>query len=173
MQVAVKIPTGAAGVFADQAGGVGFVDRLLQGNGFVIELAANVNVGGVGAHGEGGEQAAFDQLMRVVAQNVAVFAGAGLALVGVDDEVMRAVADGLRHEGPLHAGREAGAAAATQAGGFHFVNNGIAAAGDDRRRAVPIAARTGAGQTGIMQAVEIGENPVLIAQHRVIPPVRS
>ena len=44
-----------------------------------------------------------------------VLAGARLALVGVDDEVVR-LAVVLRDEAPLHAGGEAGAAAAAQAG---------------------------------------------------------
>ena len=42
-------------------------------------------------------------------------AGARLALVGVDHDVVR-LAVVLRDELPLHAGREAGAAAAAQAG---------------------------------------------------------
>ncbi len=44
-----------------------------------------------------------------------VLAGARLGLVGVDDEVLR-LGVVLRDEGPLHAGREAGAAATAQAG---------------------------------------------------------
>ena len=44
-----------------------------------------------------------------------VLAGARLALVGVDHEVVR-LAVVLRDEAPLHAGREAGAATAAQAG---------------------------------------------------------
>ena len=55
----------------------------------VVELAADIDVAGVRAHREAGDQAAFDQLVRVVAHDVAVLAGARLALVGVDDEVVR------------------------------------------------------------------------------------
>ena len=65
------------------------------------------------AHADAGEQAALDQLVRIVAEDVAVLAGAGLAFVGVDDEIARPVAC-LRHERPFETGRETGAAAAAQ-----------------------------------------------------------
>ena len=42
------------------------------------------------AHGEAGDQAALDQVMRIVAQDLAVLAGAGLGFVGIDDEIVRA-----------------------------------------------------------------------------------
>ena len=63
--------------------------------------------------------------MRVVAQDVAIVAGAGLALVRVAHEVLlhRRVA---RHEAPLHAGRESRAAAAAQARSLHLVDDRFA-----------------------------------------------
>ena len=54
------------------------------------------------------------QLVRVVAHDLSVLAGAGLALVGVDDEVLGPAVVRLVHEAPLHARGEAGAAAATE-----------------------------------------------------------
>ena len=68
---------------------VGLVDRRLQALALADELAAHVDEGGVRAHGEAGDQAALDQRVRVVAHDLAVLAGAGLGLVGVDDEVAR------------------------------------------------------------------------------------
>ena len=56
-------------------------------------FAAHVDVGGVRAHRERGEQRALDQRMRVVAQDLAVLAGAGLRFVGVDDEIVRPLRD--------------------------------------------------------------------------------
>ena len=60
---------------------------------------------------------AFDQRMRVVADDVAVLERARLAFVGIADEVFLA-RELARHEAPLQAGRETGAAAAAQAGGL-------------------------------------------------------
>ena len=71
-------------VLADELGRVGLVDGGLQALALAHELAAHVDVGGVRAHGEGGEQRALDQEMGIVAHDLPVLAGAGLALVGVD-----------------------------------------------------------------------------------------
>ena len=98
-------------VLADQLGRVGLVDGRLQALALADELAAHVDVAGVRAHGEGGEQRALDQQVRIVPHDLAVLAGAGLALVGIDDEV-GGPRIALGHERPLEAGREAGAAAA-------------------------------------------------------------
>src|SRR5204862_5117065 len=92
MQVELKIPARAAGVLADQAGVVGLIDGRLQPLCLVIKLAADVDVASVDAHADRGEQAAFDQLVRVVADDVAVFAGARLALIGIDAKIGRTVA---------------------------------------------------------------------------------
>src|SRR5262249_44395398 len=56
---------------------------------------------------------ALDQRMRVVAEDVAILERAGLALVGVADEVLVACVL-LRHEAPLEPGREARAAPSAQ-----------------------------------------------------------
>ena len=112
MQIELVIIARAGGVFAEQAGIIGLVDRGLEDFGFVGVFAADVDVAGRGAHGGAGDQAALDQLMRIVADDVAVLAGAGLALIGIDHEVAGAAIGGFGHEGPLHAGWEAGAAAA-------------------------------------------------------------
>ena len=89
------------------------------------ELAADVVVGDGRADRVALEREALDERVRVVAQDVAVVAGAGLALVGVADEVLlhrrRA-----RHEAHLHAGREARAAAAADAGLLHLVDDRVA-----------------------------------------------
>jgi hypothetical protein len=53
--------------------------------------------------------------MRVVAQDIAVLARARLALIGVADHVLRA-RELARHERPLEAGGEPGAAAPAQRG---------------------------------------------------------
>ena len=91
MQIELEIIARAAGILADQPGRVGLVDRRLQMVRLVDELAADIDVAVVRAHADARQEAAFDQLVRVVADDVAVLAGAGLALVGIDDEIVRPV----------------------------------------------------------------------------------
>src|SRR5437667_327135 len=81
-------------------------------------------------HPGAGQQAALEEFVRVVAQDVAVLAGAGLALVGVDHEIGRPLAL-LRHERPFEPGRKAGAAAAAQPRFLAFVDDPVAAFEDD------------------------------------------
>ena len=66
-------------VLADQLGLVGLIDRRLQALALADELAAHVDEAGVRPHGEGGEQRALDQQVRIVAHDLAVLARAGLA----------------------------------------------------------------------------------------------
>lgn len=86
----------------------------------VVELAADVDVGGAGAHGAAGDQATLDEFVRVVAHDLAVLARARLALVGVDDQIARPAVRRLVHEAPLQARREAGAAATAQTRLLHL-----------------------------------------------------
>ena len=87
MQIHVEVVARAAGVLPDEALRVGLVDRLLQLHLLDPELAAAVNVGRSRAHCEADDQRAFNQLMRVVAQDFAIFAGAWFTFVGVYYEV--------------------------------------------------------------------------------------
>lgn len=45
MQEDVEVVAAAAGVFAEEAGFVGFLDCALEDGGFVVEFAADVDVG--------------------------------------------------------------------------------------------------------------------------------
>src|SRR5262245_47777898 len=107
--------------------------------------------------------------VRIVAQDVAVLAGAGLGLVGIDDEVGWPAVGLLGHERPFEAGREAGAAASPQVRLLDLVDDGVAATRDQVLGVVPGAALAGAGEAPVMQAVEILEDAVLVAQHRYSP----
>src|SRR6185437_89019 len=125
-------------VLADELGLVGLVNRGLQPLALADELAADVDVTGVHAHGAARDQTAFDQQMRIVAHDLAVFAGAGLGLIGIDHEVMRP--PGLRflgHERPFQTGGKAGAAAAALARGLALVDQSVAAFGQNLFGAVP------------------------------------
>ena len=74
-------------VLADKPGVARLIDRRLQTLALADELAAHVDEGGVGAHGEAGDETALDEQMRIVPHDLAVLAGAGLGLVGVDHEI--------------------------------------------------------------------------------------
>ena len=77
------------------------------------ELAADVDVARLGADRVGADRAPLDEGVRRPAHDLAILERARLRLVGVAAEVVRLAVAGL-HERPLHAGREAGAAAAAQ-----------------------------------------------------------
>jgi hypothetical protein len=85
------------GVGSEDAGGVRLLDRrvhLLQRLG---ELAADVDVGGLGADRVGGDGGALDQRVRRPPHDLAVLERAGLALVRVYAQVVRLAVAGL-HE---------------------------------------------------------------------------
>jgi len=72
--------------------------------------------------GQASDQDAFNQLMRIVLHQQAIFAGAGLAFIRVDHDNAW-LGRGARDEAPLETGRKSSAAAAAQAGGLHFLDN--------------------------------------------------
>ena len=113
MQIHLDVIARAAGILADQPGGIGFIDCCLKALRLVIEFAADIDVDGGASHAGTGEHAAFEQFMRFVAEDVTVLAGAGLAFIGIDDEVAWPVAL-FRHKRPFEAGRKTGTASAAK-----------------------------------------------------------
>merc|ERR1712088_830834 len=110
----------------------------------------------------------LDQFVGVVPHDLPVFAGAGLALVGVDDEVFRAaVRSGPHHEGPLEAGGEAGATSTPEPRVGDTLLNPLWSLVDQFFSLVPVAPRHGAFQSPVVAAVKVGEDPVLVFQGRV------
>ncbi len=79
----------------------------------------HVDVADGGAQGDGGEGHALDHAIGVAFHETAVHERPGVAFVAVADDVFL-IGFLLRHEPPLAPGRETGAAAAAQAGGFDF-----------------------------------------------------
>src|SRR3546814_13178906 len=107
-------------MLAEKTGVIRFLHRREERLGLADELAADVDIGGTRAHREARDQRAFDQLVRIVADDFAVLARTGFGFVGVDDAEARAVgARLLRHEAPFEPGRAARAAAAAQARRLH------------------------------------------------------
>ena len=165
MNVEVEIEPGAARVLAEEPRFVSLVDRRLQALALADELAADIDVAGVGGHREAGDQAALGQEVRVMPHDLAVLAGAGLGLVGVDHEVMRPAVRLLRHERPLEAGREAGAAAPALPRRLHFIDDRVAALREDRLGVVPGAAHARPLEAPVMEAVEVLEDAILVRKH--------
>src|SRR6516164_307249 len=164
MQVDIERPAGAARILADQTCLVGFVDRRLQTLCLIRELTANIDVAGVHPHPDRGEQTALHQLLGVVTKDITVLAGPRLALIGIDAEVSRAVAL-LRHKGPLQPGRKTRAAATAQPGFLDLFDDPVASLEDQLLRSIPIAASPGTRELPIVEAIQIGENPVLVGKH--------
>ena len=171
VDVDIEVPARAAGVAADQPGGIGLLDRGLQALGLAVEFAADIDIRRVGAHCETGDQAAFDQLVRIVAHDVPVLAGAGLGFVGIDDQIVRAAVALVvrRHEGPFEAGREAGAAPAAQAGILDLLADPGPALLEEPGRLVPVAPAARALQAPVVEAVEVGEDAVAVVEHQAPP----
>ena len=119
---------GAEDVLAQEALGVGIGDGLLHDLEQVAVLAAQIDEADLGADGEAGDDGAFDDRVRIVQEDEVIFAGARLALVAVDQDVL-GLGGLLGNEGPLHAGGKARAAAAAQAAGLHLVDDPVGTLG--------------------------------------------
>ena len=123
-------------------------------------LAAHVEVAVLAAGREGGDRHRLDERERVALHQHAVLERAGLGLVGVADQVVRArrlAGDGV----PLAAGRERGAAAAQQLRVRHLADHALGAELDrapQRRvaavRAVLVEARRIDGRRGTAEQAQ-------------------
>ncbi len=114
LQVQVEAPARAEDVVAEVPSCLGVGDRLgkpLHGERI---LGAHVDVALVRADRVAADDHALEHGVRVAVQDGGVHEGAGVALVGVADEVLH-VARRLTRELPLGAGREAGPATAADA----------------------------------------------------------
>ncbi len=165
----IEIITGAAGVLADQAGGIGLLHGGHQHLGFGDIFAADIDEGRPRAHGKAGDQRAFDQLVRIMADDLAILARTRFGFVGVDDQIARPIrVRRLRHEAPLHAGREPRAAATAQAAGLHRVDQPIGANAHQILGVGPIAACARSFKVPRLEAIEVGEDAILVGQHHTI-----
>src|SRR5690606_12757833 len=113
MERHVDPDAGTEDVLSDQPGRVRFLDGPAEDLRRFEELATDVDVDVLRPDRVGGNQRALDELVRRPPDQLTVLEGARLGFVRVDQEVVR-LAVVLRHEAPLHAGREARAAAAAQ-----------------------------------------------------------
>ena len=125
----VEIDARAEDVLADEAARVGVGHRVFHDLDQIAIFAAQIDVAGLRADGEGGDHHAFDDGMRIVLEDEAVLAGAGLALVAIAEHVL-GLGGFLRNERPFHAGGKAGAAAAAQVRCLHLVDDRVGSHAD-------------------------------------------
>src|SRR5262249_43283777 len=167
MEVEVEVPAVHV-AFADQPRVIGLIDRRLQPFALAHEFAADIDVAGVRRHGSAGVEAALDEKMRLMPDDLAILAGAGLRLVGVDHEIMRPVADLLGHERPLQSSREAGSAAPALARGLDLIDQPVAPLVDDGFGAVPGTPPARAAKAPIIEPVKILEDAILVFEHHCL-----
>ncbi len=126
----VERVVGAEGMVAEVALRVCFGDGVAQHLEGEVVLAADVDPRLVPADREARDGRAFDECVRGVLHQVAVFGASGLGLVGVDDDELR---PGMifGHEGPLHRRGEVGAAAPAETGHLDLVDDLLRGHGGD------------------------------------------
>jgi ubiquinone/menaquinone biosynthesis C-methylase UbiE len=88
VRVQLEAEVGTEKLVAQVAGFARFLQRGLEDLVAVEDLAVDVVVADLRAQHVAGDRHALDQLVRVVAQDVAVLEGARLALVAVADDVL-------------------------------------------------------------------------------------
>ena len=164
VDVKVEVPTIDV-VLADQLGFIRLLHRLLERVALRDVFAANIDIALVGAHRAARHHAAFNQQVRIMAHDLAILAGAGLGLVGVDDQIVRTITHFLGHEGPLQAGGEAGAAAPAQARRLDLVAQPVGALIKHFLRQVPRAPALRRLEIGRVKTIEVGEDAILVLQH--------
>src|SRR5215472_16144661 len=97
--------------------------------------------------------------MRIVAQDIAVFASARLAFISIDDEIGGPVTL-FRHERPLKTGRKSGTSAPAQSRFLDLVDDPIATLDNQPSGAVPIAAPLGSVEPPVVLTVEVGKDTI-------------
>jgi hypothetical protein len=123
MQLEAEV--GTEQIVAEVTGFACLLERGLEDLVAVEDLAVDIVVADLRAKHVAGDRHTLDQLVRVVAQDIAVLEGARLALVAVADDVLVAL-EGARHEAPLQACREARTAATAQRAGLELGNDVVA-----------------------------------------------
>src|SRR5215831_1512118 len=108
MPANVKVFAAPKDVFAQIAFGVCVGNGLAHDIDQIAVFAANINKADFCAHRQAGNNYAFNHSVGIVLQDGTVFAGAGLTLVAVDEDVF-GFGGVLGDEAPLHAGGKSGA----------------------------------------------------------------
>jgi hypothetical protein len=122
MQVDLAIEARAENVLAEESRLPRILDRLLHRREQVIELPANVDVGGFRSDCVAADQATLHEQVGIAFHQQVILEGARLALVGVADDVFR-LRRLLVDELPLEAGREPRATASAKTGLLHVLDH--------------------------------------------------
>src|SRR4029077_13309848 len=118
----IKIKAAAQDIVSEITAGVGLFDCGIDNFEDVAIFPANVDVSPMSLNGAPRDDDALDELVRGHLQQRPILASAGLALVGVAENIFR-LAGILGDETPLHAGGKARAAAAAQIGFLYFIDD--------------------------------------------------
>src|SRR6185436_6846667 len=127
MEIDVKVVTAAENVFAEEILFASLLKRATENFRPFDEFTADVEVGQVNVVRIAGNDHPFEQLMRVLVNDLAVFECPRLGLVRVAYEVNRFAAFAV-HERPFQPARKPRAAAAAQARIENFLANLLRAA---------------------------------------------
>ena len=159
----VKIIAGLGSVLADQAGGIGLCHCGFEDFCLINIFTANIDIGCTRTHCEARDQRAFDQFVRIMADDFTIFARTRFGFVGIDNEeagpFRRRV---LGHEAPLHTRREARTTTPAQTRCLDDIDDRVRPGLEQVLRLVPIATLLRRFQPPILETVQIGENAVFV-----------
>ncbi len=147
----VEVEIGAQDFFAEQAGAIAAANFLAEDFFLEMVFVADIEDAFFRAADESGQDHAFDDQVRKMGEDEAVLDGAGLAFVGVADDVFFGpwlFADQI----PLHAGGETGAAHAAEFGGFEFSERAVPIFGGGELAGYAVLLVVGVGVGGALHA---------------------
>jgi len=122
----IEIESGALDVFAEIAVGIGFIDGGAEGAGGIDKFASDIDIAGIGLGGESGDGHPFNENEGGLLHDLFIFEGAGFAFVGVAEDEVVGSGFFFFDAVPFDPGGESGTASTAEAGGFDFIDDGLA-----------------------------------------------
>ena len=142
MDVHIEIIATAAGILAKETFSIGFINCALQLDLFIPEFTTNVDVGSFGSHAEADNEGAFNKLVGVMTENLAILACAGLGLIAINDEIRWAAVRDLGHEGVLEARGEASTTSSAEARLLNLIDDPVRAVKKNVLGSMPVTLLT-------------------------------
>jgi len=87
MSIDIKVVASATGVLSKETLGISFLNCSIELKSLIPELTSNVNVGGLGSHGESNDKCTFDKFVRIMSHDFSVLACSWLRLICVNHQV--------------------------------------------------------------------------------------
>ena len=166
VDIDVEVESGAEDVFSEKTFVACFLDGVPNDLGRFGEFAADVYVGEVDIGREGGNGKAFDELVRILVEDVAVLECARLGFVGIDDDVV-VLAVVVFDEAPLGTGGEACSATTAQVGCFDHVDDLAGFHGDGFfQRLVATVGEVGLNVRSVAWFADVSENDAALFRVR-------